>query len=134
MSERRLWCKHLDARHVKAMSITHHTPCSLQCHTLPQARNQLKRVAKLPYNAEEAEDFERAWLLLADIHIQGGKFDLAQVGLAIKVEASVNVPVKHVMYAGVSVSSAIECSSHRCDACRPLAAMDFWHSASITSV
>jgi hypothetical protein len=37
------------------------------------------QVAKLPYKPEEAEEFERAWLALADIHIQGGKFDLAQV-------------------------------------------------------
>ena len=40
----------------------------------------LVQVAKLPYKPEEAEEFERAWLALADIHIQGGKFDLAQVG------------------------------------------------------
>lgn len=43
-----------------------------------KARNYLKRVHKMPYNAEEGEDFERSWLLLADIHIAGGKFDLAQ--------------------------------------------------------
>ena len=43
-----------------------------------QARNQLKRVAKMQFNAAEADDFEKSWLLLADIHIQGGKFDLAQ--------------------------------------------------------
>lgn len=44
----------------------------------PKARNQLKRVAKMPYNSAEGDEFERSWLLLADIHIQGGKFDLAQ--------------------------------------------------------
>jgi len=44
----------------------------------PKARNQLKRVQKIPYKPDEAEEFERSWLLLADIHIQGGKFDLAQ--------------------------------------------------------
>lgn len=27
---------------------------------------------------EEVDEFERAWLLLADIHMQGGKYDLAQ--------------------------------------------------------
>jgi tetratricopeptide repeat protein 21B len=43
----------------------------------PKARNQLKRIQKIQYKADEAEEFERAWLLLADIHIQGGKFDLA---------------------------------------------------------
>jgi len=44
----------------------------------PKARNHLKRVAKAPFTQEEAEEFERGWLLLADIHIQGGKYDLAQ--------------------------------------------------------
>jgi len=44
----------------------------------PKARNQLKRLQKIPYKPDEAEEFERGWLLLADIHIQGGKFDLAQ--------------------------------------------------------
>uniref|UniRef100_A0A6U8B197 Tetratricopeptide repeat protein 21A/21B C-terminal ARM domain-containing protein n=1 Tax=Eutreptiella gymnastica TaxID=73025 RepID=A0A6U8B197_9EUGL len=44
----------------------------------PKARNHLKRVAKAPYNQDEAEEFERGWLLLADIYISGGKFDLAQ--------------------------------------------------------
>jgi tetratricopeptide repeat protein 21B len=29
-------------------------------------------------NTAEADEFERSWLLLADIHIQGGKYDLAQ--------------------------------------------------------
>ncbi|KAF6259487.1 intraflagellar transport protein [Scenedesmus sp. NREL 46B-D3] len=43
-----------------------------------KARNQLKRVSKLPYKPDEADEFERAWLALADIHIAGGKFDLAQ--------------------------------------------------------
>lgn len=36
----------------------------------PKARNQLKRVQKIQYKPDEAEEFERAWLLLADIHIQ----------------------------------------------------------------
>jgi tetratricopeptide repeat protein 21B len=44
----------------------------------PKARNQLKRVQKIQYKPDEAEEFERSWLLLADIHIQGGKYDLAQ--------------------------------------------------------
>ncbi len=33
--------------------------------------------------ADEADQYERAWLLLADIYIQSGKFDLAQVGLLL---------------------------------------------------
>ena len=31
--------------------------------------------------AAEGNQYERAWLLLADIYIQSGKFDLAQVWL-----------------------------------------------------
>eukprot|EP01137_Pigoraptor_chileana_P035464 Opistho-2@29514 len=44
----------------------------------PRARNQLKRIAKMNWNASEADDFERAWLLLSDIYVQGGKYDMAQ--------------------------------------------------------
>jgi len=36
----------------------------------PKARNQLKRVQKIAYKPDEAEEFERSWLLLTDIHIQ----------------------------------------------------------------
>ena len=43
-----------------------------------KAKNQLKRVKKLPYDAADAEDFERAWLMSAEIAIKGGKTDLAQ--------------------------------------------------------
>ena len=43
-----------------------------------KAKNQLKRVQKLPYDAADAEDFERAWLMSAEIAIKGGKTDLAQ--------------------------------------------------------
>ena len=73
----------------------------------PKARNQLKRIAKMPYTPEYGEDFEaswpgvaakpcrrrdawtqnshsfrppsqKAWLSLASMHLKGGKFDLAQ--------------------------------------------------------
>jgi len=44
----------------------------------PKARNHLKRISKMPYNSEEADEFERAWLMLADIYVQGNKMDLAQ--------------------------------------------------------
>ncbi|KAA6420554.1 MAG: tetratricopeptide repeat 21B [Trebouxia sp. A1-2] len=44
----------------------------------PKARNQLKHIQKICYVADEADQYERAWLLLADIYIQSGKFDLAQ--------------------------------------------------------
>lgn len=36
----------------------------------PKARNQLKRIAKMPYTTEDADDYETSWLLLADIYIQ----------------------------------------------------------------
>jgi len=45
-----------------------------------KARNQLKRVADLAkkgYNPEFMDDFEKAWLLLAEIYIQSSKYDLA---------------------------------------------------------
>ncbi len=41
------------------------------------SRNQLKRVAKHSWNFEDADHLERCWLLLADIYIQGGKYDMA---------------------------------------------------------
>ena len=44
---------------------------------VPKARTQLKRLAKVPWTVDEAEDLEKSWLLLADIYCQGGKFDLA---------------------------------------------------------
>ena len=43
-----------------------------------KARNYLKRMAKMPYNQDYAEEFEKAYLMLADIYIGRGKFDLAQ--------------------------------------------------------
>ncbi|KAJ0406797.1 hypothetical protein ATCC90586_000850 [Pythium insidiosum] len=44
----------------------------------PKARNQLKRIAKMPYDQTLAEDFERSYLMLADIYIERSKYDLAQ--------------------------------------------------------
>ncbi|XP_041939131.1 tetratricopeptide repeat protein 21B [Alosa sapidissima] len=43
----------------------------------PRARNQLKRIAKMNWNIVDAEEFEKSWLLLADIYIQSGKYDMA---------------------------------------------------------
>ncbi|KAI8911381.1 hypothetical protein DFJ77DRAFT_469797 [Powellomyces hirtus] len=43
----------------------------------PRARNHLKRIAKMEWRSSLANEFERSWILLADIYIQGGKFDLA---------------------------------------------------------
>lgn len=45
----------------------------------PQARNALKRIAKMPYTLESAEEFEQAYLHLAHLYVDRGKFDLAQV-------------------------------------------------------
>lgn len=45
----------------------------------PKARNHLKRVAKAAVaNPDDSDHYERGWLLLADIYIQNGKYDLAQ--------------------------------------------------------
>merc|ERR1719272_2114361 len=44
----------------------------------PKARNHLKRVAKMQFLAEMADDFEQGWLMLADVYIGGGKYDLAE--------------------------------------------------------
>ncbi|CAH1774388.1 unnamed protein product [Owenia fusiformis] len=43
----------------------------------PRARNQLKRVTKANWTMTEAEDLEKSWLLLSDMFIQTGKFDMA---------------------------------------------------------
>ncbi len=43
----------------------------------PRARNQLKRVSKMTWTSEEAEEFEKCWILLADIFIQNNKIDVA---------------------------------------------------------
>ncbi|XP_039250500.2 tetratricopeptide repeat protein 21B-like [Styela clava] len=43
----------------------------------PRARNQLKRISKMQWTLEDADNFEQAWLLLADVYISAGKFDMA---------------------------------------------------------
>eukprot|EP01086_Lenisia_limosa_P014411 TRINITY_DN4488_c0_g1_i1.p1 TRINITY_DN4488_c0_g1~~TRINITY_DN4488_c0_g1_i1.p1 ORF type:complete len:405 (+),score=90.40 TRINITY_DN4488_c0_g1_i1:31-1215(+) len=43
----------------------------------PKARNQLKRVAKLQFNAIEADAFEGSWLTLAHVYFQSGKYSQA---------------------------------------------------------
>ena len=45
---------------------------------VPRARNQLKIISKLPWIAKHSMEFEKSWLILADIYIQAGKYDLAQ--------------------------------------------------------
>ncbi|XP_018408984.1 PREDICTED: tetratricopeptide repeat protein 21A [Nanorana parkeri] len=44
---------------------------------IPRARNQLKLLAKARWTMEDAEDLEKSWLLLADIYIKSGKYDIA---------------------------------------------------------
>ncbi|XP_045566828.1 tetratricopeptide repeat protein 21B isoform X2 [Salmo salar] len=43
----------------------------------PRARNQLKRLTKVEWSWELSEDLEAAWLLLADVYIKSGKYDIA---------------------------------------------------------
>lgn len=43
-----------------------------------KARNALKRIAKMPYTTDMADEFEQSYLLLADLYVERGKFDLAQ--------------------------------------------------------
>lgn len=42
-----------------------------------RARNQLKRIGKMNWSIVDADEFEKSWLLLADIYIQSGKYDMA---------------------------------------------------------
>lgn len=44
---------------------------------VPKARNLLKRVQRLPIIPEFASELERCWLLLADMYIQTGKYEMA---------------------------------------------------------
>lgn len=39
----------------------------------------MKRIAKMAYTLERAEEFEQAYLHLAHLYVERGKFDLAQV-------------------------------------------------------
>ncbi|ETV87514.1 hypothetical protein, variant 1 [Aphanomyces astaci] len=43
-----------------------------------KARNQLKRIAKMNYDAAIPDEFERSYILLADIYVNRAKYDLAQ--------------------------------------------------------
>ncbi|KAL9658433.1 hypothetical protein ABK040_005977 [Willaertia magna] len=44
----------------------------------PKARQQLKRISKMDIIPGWEDDFERGWLLLAEINIASGKYDVAQ--------------------------------------------------------
>ncbi|XP_035271756.1 tetratricopeptide repeat protein 21B-like [Anguilla anguilla] len=43
----------------------------------PRARNQLKRLSKTDWSESNAEDLEKSWILLADVYIKSGKYDIA---------------------------------------------------------
>lgn len=45
---------------------------------VPKARNLLKRISKMRVNPQHQMEFERSWLMLAELYIQSGKYDLAQ--------------------------------------------------------
>ena len=64
--------------------------CNLQT---PRARNQLKRLSKAVWNFEDAEYLERSWLLLADIYVQTGKYDMATDLLKVRKRSTVSVKV-----------------------------------------
>lgn len=42
-----------------------------------KAKNQLKRISKMKYDIDYAVEFERSWLMLANIYIQVGKYEFA---------------------------------------------------------
>jgi len=42
-----------------------------------QVKGQLMKIASAPLTAEDAESFERGWILLADLHIADNKFEVA---------------------------------------------------------
>ncbi|XP_023169714.2 tetratricopeptide repeat protein 21B-like [Drosophila hydei] len=50
----------------------------VQLKQMQRAKNQLKRIARLTWNYEDAEYLERSWLLLADIYIHANKLDVAE--------------------------------------------------------
>lgn len=43
----------------------------------PRARNLLKRISKMNWSIVDADEFEKSWLLLADIYVHSGKYDMA---------------------------------------------------------
>lgn len=44
----------------------------------PKARSHLKRLEKIAYNQKFAGDFEKGWIMLANIYIQNGKYSNSQ--------------------------------------------------------
>eukprot|EP00051_Salpingoeca_urceolata_P023185 m.390103 g.390103 ORF g.390103 m.390103 type:complete len:1321 (-) comp20074_c6_seq3:93-4055(-) len=52
--------------------------CQMLLKQVPKARAHLKVISKMDWNSEDADDFEAAWLLYADVFISAGKYDVAQ--------------------------------------------------------
>ncbi|CAH8540349.1 unnamed protein product [Schistosoma bovis] len=52
--------------------------CYIQLKQCQKARNQLKRLAKVSWNFQDAEELEKSWLLLVDMYIQSGKLEVCQ--------------------------------------------------------
>jgi tetratricopeptide (TPR) repeat protein len=44
-----------------------------------KAKNTLKRISKMRVNPDYSAEFEKSWLMLADVYINIGKYDLAQL-------------------------------------------------------
>lgn len=53
--------------------------CHVMLKQIQKAKAQLKKIAASSWNFEEAEYLERTWLLIADIYIQAGKYDTAEL-------------------------------------------------------
>ncbi|XP_054643733.1 tetratricopeptide repeat protein 21B-like isoform X4 [Dunckerocampus dactyliophorus] len=67
-----------------ATSMKNHVPALLAMATSfmvlkqpAQARSQLKHIARMTWSVVDADQFEKSWLLLANIYIYSGKYDLA---------------------------------------------------------
>nr|PNR30269.1 hypothetical protein PHYPA_026585 [Physcomitrium patens] len=43
-----------------------------------KAKNQLRAIDRMPYKWDDGDDFERAWLMLAYIHLQAGKQEASE--------------------------------------------------------
>ncbi|KAJ4456940.1 putative Tetratricopeptide repeat protein 21B [Paratrimastix pyriformis] len=65
-----------DREYIPAMLAMAHSHMLMK--QTPKARNMLKPISKMPPNPLFVEEFERAYLMLADIYIGSKKFDLAQ--------------------------------------------------------
>ncbi|VEL33454.1 unnamed protein product [Protopolystoma xenopodis] len=58
-----------------------------------KSRNQLKRLAKVPWTVDDAEFLEKAWLLLSDIYVESDNTDLSKELLERCLKYNKNVSV-----------------------------------------